>query len=315
MNYHDFNMYYGKTFVKLNTGYLGHVRCDDDCIKLDIYTQASSKPTKQLVFPFDDENIDSVVAQVLEHINQDRVELKPFVLNGTLYSPSIKSLRYYKSGLDANNVDLRVINTQASPTPNIHEWAVAMFFSPFVSVEEGVDLVCSHQQSYALLEDGFVLTKYTPREDQDISYAAFIPTEDDMRVEFEHVLKTGKITTTATCLITGKTITTDTEHTSYFDTEGWDSVFERDGRGYLIVPSKLMLFFYECALARYEASLDDKTKLPVLELYRGGMLICNDLLNPTETTTKVLQGLPRLSAFIDKVSTLYQQKYNEQVTA
>lgn len=153
----DFNMYFSGSFVKNRQGKLCFI-AQASGSRVMYHEYQDKQSSRERTCPLSDvENV----------LDLRAFNLKPFSKGGWVYSPSFRACRGYKDGISDNRVEY----TEVGRTPNNHnssvDRAVAMFYEPVYSNAEGIRRIISGEDTYAAIEDDFVLLKQVNEDKPD----------------------------------------------------------------------------------------------------------------------------------------------------
>lgn len=276
----DFSMYFANSYLTTKAGNLCYITGLDGSTV--VYAEYLDKDHT--------ERKTTTLRSIHNHINLKPFKLKPFANNGRVYSPSFRAVRGYKDGVNDSRVDFNEVGSAKETSHG--DTIPSMFFEQVLSKEEGIHKIVSGQDTYASIEDDFLLLKKVDKDNQDPEPFSSIQgyqndnghlvLEDTARRE-EYTLRPQMRMVRISPDLPEKVrqlVERLSRHTH------WQQGF---------IPQQ-MQNTYLSWLERHS-----KPEVPKIELYRCGMLICDILEEPTD----VLKGLPRLTTFIEELRSEY----------
>lgn len=280
MSFDDFSMYFRDTFVESARGTLCYIEgVSPDSVLLREYTSPDTSEHKSIP-----------LSEAETYLHLRAFPLKPFCYNGSVYSPSFRSVRGYKDGVNANRIDFNNVSRNNQVESLTNQAIIAMFFTKNVGISQGIQAIVSGEYTHSSLEDDFLLVKKAEDKSKDPEPLQNVRgyMDDQGRLTIEDGINS-YICRESTRIVNinpdlpGKVI-------ALFDRirkhTGWP-----EGKVPMILQNDYLRW-----LAR-----NSTEKPPRVELYRHGFLICDILEEPHE----VMKGLPRLSAFLEDLKNEY----------
>lgn len=292
MGIDDFNMYFSGSYVKTQEGNLAYVEhCDGDG---DVrYNEYSSRETCT--------HKHCRIGDVEGRLKLEAFDPKPFCSRGSVFSPSFRSVRGYKDGVNTSRLDMNCVLGSHSGSDS--SFIIDMFFEPVVSNEEGISKIAKGESEYACLADDILIVKSRPLQSlEDFEPLLKISVTHDGETSFyvNDGAETHTISTTAGSRnfvaipsyltrkqqeLLGKLSVTMKAHVP-----SW-----REGS----MPKKIRDNHREWIVREEER----KSEVPKIDVYRQGTKVCN-LLEPIDPQ---LVGLKKLTNKIGELKNEYSK--------
>ncbi len=291
MNVDDFNMYFSGSYVKTKDNMLAYV---EHCTEEGgvVYTKYLSK---------DDASQQRKDLDTIEdYLVLESFDPKPFHSRGAVFSPSFKSVRGYKDGVNVNRLDLNCVRGEASRSDN--SYIVDMFFEPVVPDKFGIEGIVKGHINYACLEDDILVVKAKPDTGEDdkeplVKISVTFDGETTFHISDEvGTYQVDKADAASKFRRIPRGLTTVKASLLSRLSKSMSSHIPAWGEG--LVPKKLI-----DANTAWQHREDERNKaVPRVDVYRQGIKVCNLL----EDMDPQLVGLKRLSAKIEGLKNDYK---------
>lgn len=295
MSISDANMYFSGSYLEGKDGNLYYLRTIDD--DGDAYLYKYTSPSNYT-------NVNTHYSELEGMVNLKAFPLKPYCYEGSIISPTFRSVRCYKDGVNSDRVEFKVV--KGIDYFDRHDSLRHMFFEKVYTAKEGIERIVKGED-YASIEDDFLLVPVY----EEIVY----PDEPFYSGIIGKKEETGdvKITSGTSSFTIGENSRTaeisadlpdyvkDKLLRIYIHCERHFGREPKENTVYSKMQNAWLRWFAKCN----ELSSEER-ELEGVDLYRNGLHICNILEKPTGA----FEGLPRLTKFVKEL----RDEYNNQTS-